>query len=156
MNILFIHGNYPAQFRTLAEQLGAQGNHDVRYLTARTDTNNFPIRGVQTIQYGEKRLHKMAGPTSAQNITRETIGRGEIIQEKVIEMIQSGFTPKLIFFHPPRTPLLWRNTVHPTTGFGLYAQVGKCVVACKNKFSIDFLDHRVVFEAKFTVGIRFG
>ena len=35
MNILFIHGNYPAQFRVLATELGRQDIHDVRFLSAR-------------------------------------------------------------------------------------------------------------------------
>ena len=50
MNILFIHGNYPGQFKTLAEQFGAQDTH-VRYLTARKDTSNYPINGVQIINF---------------------------------------------------------------------------------------------------------
>ena len=29
MNIVFIHGNYPAQFRHLAEMLGRSGDHRV-------------------------------------------------------------------------------------------------------------------------------
>ena len=41
MQILFIHGNYPAQFRGLAEDLGSQNIHDVRFLTARKDPEKY-------------------------------------------------------------------------------------------------------------------
>ena len=51
MNILFIHGNYPAQFRSLSSDLGAQGVHDVRFLTARKDYAAFPINGIKIEEY---------------------------------------------------------------------------------------------------------
>ena len=43
MNILFIHGNYPAQFRQMASALGKQGMHDVRFLTARADAEQSQV-----------------------------------------------------------------------------------------------------------------
>ncbi len=99
MNILFIHGNYPAQFRTLAHTFGSQGSHDVRYLTARKDPENYPLPGVKVIKYNEDKLTKLVDKSSAQKVSHEMIARGEIIQEQVIKILQTGFEPKLVFFH---------------------------------------------------------
>ena len=37
MDIIFIHGNYPAQFKHLAAQLGAQATHRVYFITAKEE-----------------------------------------------------------------------------------------------------------------------
>ena len=46
MNILFIHGNYPAQFRYLAPLLAQDPNHKVIFLTNREDAGDEQLRGV--------------------------------------------------------------------------------------------------------------
>ena len=99
MNILFIHGNYPAQFRSLATELARQGKHDVRYLTARKNANEFPISGLKIIQYQEITEREIDLQSSSQNITNELIARGELVQRSVLELLKSGFYPKLIIFH---------------------------------------------------------
>ena len=98
MQILFIHGNYPAQFRNLVSDLGSQGVHDVRYLTARKDPEIFPLDGVKIEKYQESEediQHRLG----TQAIINEQITRGEIIQAKLYELILEGFRPKLIIFH---------------------------------------------------------
>lgn len=99
MNILFIHGNYPAQFRNLATDLGGQGIHDVRYLTAREDPENHPINGVQIVQYEDEKASKSGSNSEAQAICNELINRGEIIQREVLKLASNDFQPHLIIFH---------------------------------------------------------
>ena len=36
--------------------------------------------------------------TASQKITLEMVNRGETIQTKIIELLQSGFAPRLVFF----------------------------------------------------------
>lgn len=99
MNILFIHGNYPAQFRNLASDLGAQGKHDIRFLTARKDPERYPIQGVLTHQYEDVTHNAESIESQTQAIVKEHVKRGEIIQVEIIKLIRDGFMPKLIFFH---------------------------------------------------------
>ena len=99
MNILFIHGNYPAQFRNIASDLGNQKIHDIRFLTARKDPEKYPLPGIQVHQYNDVKKSPDTVNSHTQAIANEQIQRGEIIQVEIIKLIQEGFKPKLIFFH---------------------------------------------------------
>ena len=99
MNILFIHGNYPAQFRSLASDLGKQGKHDVRYLTGRKDPEYYPLEGVNVVKYDAEKLLIEPGRSQAQTIVIEQVNLGEHIHAQVRQLIQNGFKPRLIFFH---------------------------------------------------------
>ena len=100
MNILFIHGNYPAQFRVLATELGRQDIHDVRFLSARKDMDKHHIKGVTTINFTDAQGDiNRAYNSEAQRISEELLNRGQIIQQEIIKLIRSGFTPNIIIFH---------------------------------------------------------
>ena len=73
MQILFIHGNYPAQFRGLAEDLGSQNIHDVRFLTARKDPEKYPIPGVTVEKYIDVDKSE-GGSNPIQSIVNEQVG----------------------------------------------------------------------------------
>jgi len=98
MNILFIHGNYPAQFRHLAEALGEQKDHDVRFLTCRKDHELHSIRGVRVITFDDID-GSICSPHPLVNTTDQGIRRGERIQSILLELAQQGFVPKLVFVH---------------------------------------------------------
>ena len=98
MNILFIHGNYPAQFRSLATDLGRQSVHNVKFLTARKDPEKFPIQGVDVIAYEESN-NTINTDEALHSIIHDQTSRGKLIQEKIKELIQQDFIPQLIFFH---------------------------------------------------------
>ena len=97
MNILFIHSNYPAQFQHLARSLGSQSQHDVRFLTAREDAHDQPIAGINIETF------KSPAPNESLNGARQVsdhlIQRGFAVQAQIIELINKGFTPRLIIFH---------------------------------------------------------
>ena len=99
MNILFIHGNYPAQFRSIAADLGRQKQHDIRFLTARKDPEKYPIHGVRVHQYIDIERCPVNISTQTQAIANELVQRGEIIQKEIFKLIQHGYVPKLIIFH---------------------------------------------------------
>ena len=96
MDILFIHGNYPAQFRTLAELFGKQSIHRVRYLTARKDPEEYPLKGVIPVRFTD-----IAASKSQHNLgpLHDIITRGLLIQQEVTKLLKKGFKPKLVFFH---------------------------------------------------------
>jgi len=98
MQILFIHGNYPAQFHWLAEQLGNQGQHEVRFLTARTDAASHPIAGVAIETYQEPTIPAEAESTLHQS-TALAISKGRVIHQRLQELAQTGFVPRLAVVH---------------------------------------------------------
>ncbi len=51
MNFLFIHDNYPAQFRHLAPLIANTGKHRVVFLTNREDAEKDSIAGVEIQRY---------------------------------------------------------------------------------------------------------
>lgn len=98
MNILFIHGNYPAQFRYLAEALSEQACHNVRFLTGREDHLAHPIAGV-TVSTFEDIPGNNCSSHPLVNTTDQAIQRGAMIQAKLLQLAQQGFIPRLIFVH---------------------------------------------------------
>ena len=98
MQILFVHGNYPAQFRGLAEDLGSQNIHDVRFLTARKDPEKYPIPGVTVEKYIDVDKSQ-GGSNPIQTIVNEQVERAQIIQKEIGRLAKGGFTPRLIIFH---------------------------------------------------------
>ncbi len=97
MDILFIHGNYPAQFRKLAELFGKQATHRVKFLTAREDPEQHPLPGVEPIQFTD--AQKECDPNSHFNLLSGFVTRGLLIQQEVLKLLENGFSPKLVFFH---------------------------------------------------------
>ncbi|NBV70248.1 MAG: glycosyl transferase, partial [Synechococcaceae bacterium WB4_2_0805] len=51
MQILFVHCNFPAQFRYLAAQLAADENNEVRFLAQNQEWTATQIEGVQLDRY---------------------------------------------------------------------------------------------------------
>lgn len=96
VQILFVHGNYPAQFGWLAAALGHQGQHEVRFLTARQEAVAMPIAGVSVELFGEPD----ALPSSPlHQATATAISRAAVIEAKLFALAQGGFVPRLAVVH---------------------------------------------------------
>lgn len=96
MNILFIHGNYPGQFRRLSQSLGEQSQHDVRFLTANKDHAQQPLSGVKIHQYQDIE----ANPDLKLSQTTDLlIRKAQLIQQEVLKLRTEGFYPRLIIIH---------------------------------------------------------
>lgn len=139
MQILFIHGNYPAQFRNIAADLGAQGKHEIKFLTARKDHKKYPLEGIEVEVYEEP---KSEGTfyTGAQAIVNEQIRRAETIQHKILMMIKEGFVPKLILFHGGNgLATLIRRALPKTILIGYFEWYfsERCANLILNRYDID-------------------
>ncbi len=98
MNILFIHGNYPAQFQSLARLTGADARHRVVFLTARADADRDPIPGVELRTFQRARD---ARPETHHYLhaTEETVLNGQAVLRGVDALLQEGFRPDLVILH---------------------------------------------------------
>ena len=95
MNILFLHRNFPAQFKYLVQELAGNKDNQVVFIT----NNEFrTLPGVLKIQYKLKR----EVPENCHRYLRfyeETIIHAQSTAEAVIRLKNSGFVPDIIFGH---------------------------------------------------------
>jgi glycosyltransferase involved in cell wall biosynthesis len=110
MRILFLHSNFPAQFRHLATVLANDPNHEVVFGTMRPDGN---IPGVK------KALYKPARDVSPQTHHYARSLESAVLQgQSVCRLAQSlksnGFEPDIVYGHSGWGPPLFMKDVFPT------------------------------------------
>ena len=94
MNILFIHRNFPAQFKFLASELAK--DNEVYFVTNNTDTK--PFGNIKKVIYKLKRKV----PQDCHRYLRfyeESIIHGQSAAEAMISLQQTGFVPDVIIGH---------------------------------------------------------
>lgn len=98
MDILFIHGNYPAQFRNLAAALGESRQNRVVYLTGRQDAATQPIEGITIRCF---KLHRSAHPSTHHYLTatEDAVLKGQAVIREISSLLEEGFNPKLVITH---------------------------------------------------------
>jgi len=96
MRILFIHQNFPGQFKHLAPALVEKG-HSLTVMTMKKE--NAPRHGICFVPYSVER-----GSTPGMHpwvVEFETkVIRGEAAFRAALLLRQTGFTPDLIIAHP--------------------------------------------------------
>ena len=117
MNILFIHQNFPGQFKHLAPALARQGHRVVAlHINA-----SAPMPGVQLVRYQPK---GQAGPGTHRWVSDLEIKtlRGEAAYRAARQLQQDGFTPDVIVAHPAWGESLFLSQVWPAARIGLYCE----------------------------------
>lgn len=96
MKILFLHRNFPGQFKFLAEELAKDTNNQVIFIT-----NNDTIKsysGIKKITYKLKRLV----PINCHNYLRfyeESVNHGQAAAQVMLKLKKEGFIPDVIYGH---------------------------------------------------------
>ncbi|HNG10300.1 MAG TPA: hypothetical protein PKY17_03255, partial [Agitococcus sp.] len=97
MRILFIHQNFPAQFKHLAPALAADKNNQVLAMHMRSDMpKNW--QGVQMLSYAAKRGSTPKIHPWITDIETKVI-RGEAAFYAAMQLKKAGFTPDVIIAH---------------------------------------------------------
>jgi glycosyltransferase involved in cell wall biosynthesis len=98
MDFLFIHGNYPAQFRHLVAMLGQNPAHRVVFLTARQDASKAALPGVE--------VHTYACHRTPSNLTHhylqaseEAVLQGQAVLREVAALVEGGLQPRVVVSH---------------------------------------------------------
>ncbi len=118
MKILFIHQNFPGQFKFLAPALAEQG-HNVFALAV----GDKPARwkGVQVIAYKPDRFtSKDVHPWLSDFETK--VIRGEAVYRKLTAMKERGLEPDLIIAHHGWGETLFIKHVWPSAKVGIYCE----------------------------------
>lgn len=120
MNILFIHQNFPGQYKHLAPALAAQG-YTCAALTLRVKKPAV-WRGVKLIPYTIK--GKSAQGLHAWLVDFETkMLRAESCYRAAMHLKDQGFTPDIIVAHPGWGESMFLRDVWPTARIGLYYEL---------------------------------
>lgn len=96
MNILFLHRNFPGQFKFLLMELAKDPNNNIVFLTNNTETNTIPR--VNKIIYKLKRMV----PNNCHKYLRfyeDTIIHAQSAAEVLIQLKSSGYKPDVIYAH---------------------------------------------------------
>ena len=96
MNILFIHQNFPGQFKFLAPALVKQG-HSVRAMTMQK-IDKASWQGVEIVQYSAKRGSAPNVHPWVSDFETKTI-RAEACFKAAHQMKQQGYMPDVIVAH---------------------------------------------------------
>ncbi|WP_208347376.1 glycosyltransferase [Pseudaestuariivita rosea] len=137
MNILFIHQNFPGQFKHLAPALAAQG-HRVVALTCRFKERK-QWRGVDILPYPlQKRFQTSEHPWLIDFETK--IIRAEACYRAALQVKEAGFTPDIIVSHPGWGESLYLPRVWPNARVGIFCELYYDTTDQTNYFDPEFQD----------------
>ena len=119
MKILFIHQNFPGQFKHLAPALVRQGHTVVAMTMQKVQTSQW--QGVQLVPYS---VHRGSTPNIhpwVSDFETKTI-RGEACFRAALQLKAQGFVPDAIVAHPGWGESLFLKEVWPQARLGIYCE----------------------------------
>jgi glycosyltransferase involved in cell wall biosynthesis len=119
MNILFIHQNFPGQFKFLAPALAARGHRVVAMTMQKIEQQNW--HGVTLVPYTASRgstpnIHPWVGDFETKTI------RGEACFRAALKIKQQGFDPDVIVAHHGWGESLFLKEIWPAAKLGIYCE----------------------------------
>jgi len=98
MDFLFIHGNYPAQFRHLAALLARDVNHRVVFLTARQDAAKEALPGLEIQTFS---CHRSANPQTHHYLqaSEDAVLQGQAVLREIANLMEKGLQPQVVVTH---------------------------------------------------------
>ncbi len=139
MNILFIHQNFPGQFKYLAPALAAKG-HAVIAMTMKKG-REVSWKGVRVIPYTSERgstpgIHPWIGDFETKVI------RGEACFRAALKLRdQEGYYPDVIIAHPGWGESLFLKEVWPQCSIGIYCEFYYSPQGADMGFDPEFQQH---------------
>jgi len=119
MNILFIHQNFPGQFKFLAPALVRNG-HRVLAMTLQKGVPTL-FDGVELIPYSTARVTTPQIHPWVTDFETKTI-RGEACFRAALKLREEGFSPDVIVAHPGWGESLFLKDVWPRARLGIYCE----------------------------------
>lgn len=122
MNYLFIHQNFPGQFKFLAPALAAKGHRVVALASGSRGRQLPPVwRGVQTVGYVPTRgstpgVHPWVSDLEAKAI------RAEACLKAALALREQGFNPDVVVAHPGWGESMFIKQVWPQARLGIYCE----------------------------------
>jgi len=117
MRILFVHCNFPAQFRYLAAHYAASGAHEVRFLAQNKEWTAQPIDGVTLERYSLGRDPQGALCHPYLRRYESAVLHGQAALRRALQLRDGGFDPDLIVGHSGFGNTLYLKEVWPKARF---------------------------------------
>lgn len=110
MKILFLHPNMPGQYKHLARAFGAEGTHEIIFLTKH---KHAEIAGVKRITYALPRgpsphTHRYLG------LAEQAVLQGQEVWRMCKKLREQGFVPDIIIGHPGWGDGLFLREIFPS------------------------------------------
>lgn len=119
MNILFVHRNFPGQFKHLAPALAQQGHAVVAMTMRKIEAREW--QGVKLAPYSAARGTTPDVHPWVRDFETKTI-RGEACFRAALKMKAEGFMPDVIIAHPGWGESLFLKDVWPAAKLGIYCE----------------------------------
>jgi len=119
MNLLFLHQNFPGQFKHLAPALAAQGHRVVALTLQKGPQTTW--QGVRVISYAVARGTTPGVHPWVADFETKVI-RGEAAFRAMLALKAQGFTPDAVIAHPGWGESLFVKEVWPHTKLGIYCE----------------------------------
>jgi len=113
MRLLFVHQNFPGQYKHLAAHFGADPGTQVVAIGEEANIAQRPaIPGVQRVAY---RLARAVGKDVHPYLRKieEAVLRGQAVARTALQLKQKGFTPDVICVHPAWGEALYLRDIYP-------------------------------------------
>jgi glycosyltransferase involved in cell wall biosynthesis len=107
--ILFLHPNFPAQFRHLATVLGQDPNYEVVFGTKRKEGN---IQGVKKVIYNPSREARRETHHYVRNLENAVL-QGQAVYRMGEKLKKEGFYPDVVYGHSGWGPTLFIKDIFP-------------------------------------------
>lgn len=120
MNILFVHQNFPSQFKFLAPALAANPANMVMAMTMQK-VSAAEWQGVTLVPYAPSRGSTPNVHPWISDFETKTI-RGEACFRAALKLRDQGFTPDVIIAHPGWGESLFLKDVWPNARLGIYGE----------------------------------
>jgi glycosyltransferase involved in cell wall biosynthesis len=117
--ILFIHQNFPGQFKFLAPELVSLGNEVIAMTMQKTDAKNW--KGVCILPYSSSRTGTPNVHPWLADFETKTI-RGEACYRAALTLQASGFNPDVIIAHHGWGESMFIKEVWPSAKLGIYCE----------------------------------
>ncbi len=136
MNILFVHQNFPGQFKSLAPAVAARG-HRVVAMSMNKPFDHPDLAGIERVyskanRSSSKTVHPWVTDFEAKVI------RAEATFRRALELRKEGFTPELIVAHPGWGESLFLRDVWPAARLGIYCEFFYNVKDADTDFDPEF------------------
>ena len=147
MRILFLHQNFPAQFKALAPALAAIPGNQV---TALRLGNAQATPGVQVLNYQTARASTPGIHPWLVDMESHMI-RGEAVMRAALAMKQQGYTPDVVIAHPGWGESLFIKDVWPTARLGIYSEFYYHAKGADVGFDPEFAEEDAVMESRMRI-----
>ncbi|MBR0800503.1 glycosyltransferase [Bradyrhizobium jicamae] len=148
MRVLFVHQNFPAQFRHVAQFLEQAGDQVI----AVTDAKNTQARLVKTLEYHVEPALVGTPPPPLAPFAGQVV-RARAVAEVMLNLRNKGFIPDLVIGHVGWGECLAVRDIWPATKFGIHAEFYYASEGANIGFDPEF-QSLLSFDERFAVRLR--